>query len=197
MDNSEHNDIHIERHPFSPFLPEGARILMMGSFPPQQKRWSMDFFYPNYTNDMWRIWGIILKGDRNYFVDISEKRINKSLLQKVLAQKGIALAGTASTVRRLAGNASDKHLEVVEQTDIATLLRALPSCEAIVVTGGKALEIVLSQFPVSAPPMGEYSEFSFEGRTIRLYRMPSTSRAYPMSIEKKSEIYSRLLPLLK
>ena len=35
-----------ERHPLDPFLPSGARLLMLGSFPPQRKRWSMEFFYP-------------------------------------------------------------------------------------------------------------------------------------------------------
>ena len=33
-----------EQHPLEPFLPAGARLLMLGSFPPQRKRWSMDFF---------------------------------------------------------------------------------------------------------------------------------------------------------
>ena len=31
----------IERHPFEPFLPEGARMLFLGSFPPQPHRWRM------------------------------------------------------------------------------------------------------------------------------------------------------------
>lgn len=32
----------IERHPLEPFLPANARLLMLGSFPPQKKggRWS-------------------------------------------------------------------------------------------------------------------------------------------------------------
>ncbi len=143
----DNSDEHIltEQHPFQPFLFDSARILMMGSFPPQEKRWSMDFFYPNYTNDMWRIWGIVLFDNKNYFIDIENKRINKELLKKILKEKGIALAGTAKSVRRLAGNASDKHLEIVEQADIKSLLKELPQCRAIVVTGGKALEIVMSQ----------------------------------------------------
>ena len=45
----------IEAHPFEPFLPQGARILMLGTFPPSEKRWSMKFYYPNFINDMWRI----------------------------------------------------------------------------------------------------------------------------------------------
>ena len=46
-----------ERHPLEPFLPENARLLMLGSFPPKRIRWSMEFFYPNLQHDMLRIVG--------------------------------------------------------------------------------------------------------------------------------------------
>ena len=58
----------IESHPFEPFLPEGARLLMLGTFPPAEKRWSMVFYYPNFTNDMWRIVGLCFFGDKQHFV---------------------------------------------------------------------------------------------------------------------------------
>ena len=61
----------LERHPLKPFLPSNAKVLMLGSFPPQQKRWSMDFFYPNFQNDMWRIMGLLFFADKNIFVDSS------------------------------------------------------------------------------------------------------------------------------
>ena len=48
-----------EQHPLEPFLPENARLLMLGSFPPKRIRWSMEFFYPNLQNDMWRIVGYL------------------------------------------------------------------------------------------------------------------------------------------
>ena len=57
----------IEYHPLSPFLPEGARVLMLGSFPPPRERWCMDFFYPNPQNDMWRIMGQVFFGDKTHF----------------------------------------------------------------------------------------------------------------------------------
>ena len=44
--------LNIEEHPLEPFLPANAKLLMLGSFPPQKKRWSMEFFYPNLQNDM-------------------------------------------------------------------------------------------------------------------------------------------------
>ena len=41
----------VERHPLRPFLPENARVLFLGSFPPPRGRWCMDFYYPNFIND--------------------------------------------------------------------------------------------------------------------------------------------------
>lgn len=56
-----------ESHPFEPFLPKNARLLMLGTFPPAEKRWSMKFYYPNFTNDMWRIFGICFFGKKDFF----------------------------------------------------------------------------------------------------------------------------------
>ena len=58
-------NIEIENHPFPPFIPEGAKILIMGTFPPQPKRWNMNFYYPNRTNDFWKIMGLIFLGNKD------------------------------------------------------------------------------------------------------------------------------------
>ena len=179
----------IEYHPLKPFLPQGAKLLMLGSFPPQKKRWSMEFYYPNLQNDMWRICGLIFKGDKNAFVDLENKRFHREILVDFLTEVGIALYDTATAVRRLKGNASDADLEVVEPTDVAALLRGLPECRAIVTTGQKATETLCALFGVKVPKIGEYAGFGFEGREMRLYRMPSSSRAYPMKLERKAEYY--------
>ena len=67
----------IEQHPLQPFLPSNARLLMLGSFPPQRKRWSMDFYYPNWNNDMWRIMGLLFFADKDYFCDNIHKAFRK------------------------------------------------------------------------------------------------------------------------
>lgn len=121
-----------EQHPLEPFLPANARLLMLGSFPPQRKRWSMEFYYPNWNNDMWRIVGLIFFGDREHFVVRGEKAFCKERLVAFLQEKGIALFDTATAVRRLQDNASDKFLEVVQPTDIRAMLDKLPQCRAIV-----------------------------------------------------------------
>ena len=107
--------INTERHPLEPFLPEKAKILMLGSFPPQRKRWSMEFFYPNAQNDMWRIMGTIFYGDKHYFEIVSERRFDRDKIVDFCQSKGIALYDTAVEVRRLKDNASDKFLEIVHQ----------------------------------------------------------------------------------
>ena len=185
--------IPIEEHPLEPFLPANAKLLMLGSFPPQKKRWSMEFFYPNLQNDMWRIFGLIFFDDKDYFLFPDKKAFDKERLIEFLTEKGIALYDTASSVRRLQDNASDKFLEVVEPTDIRLLLKQLPQCKAIVTTGQKATDIIRSQIDVEEPKVGESCPFEFEDRTLRLYRMPSSSRAYPLAIEKKASVYRFML----
>ena len=179
----------IEKHPLEPFLPAKAKLLMLGSFPPQKKRWSMEFYYPNLNNDMWRIFGILFFDDKDYFLNETRKAFCRERIIDFLNEKGIALFDTASSIRRLQDNASDKFLEVVEATDVTALLRQLPECKAIVTTGQKATDTLRQQFNVEEPKVGDYSEFIFEGRAMWLYRMPSSSRAYPLALDKKATAY--------
>lgn len=179
----------IEQHPLEPFLPPKASLLMLGSFPPQRKRWSMDFFYPNLQNDMWRIFGYIFFNDKEHFLTENKKAFDKERLEIFLKEKGIALYDTATAVIRLQDNASDKFLEVVEATNIEILLKQLPECKAIITTGQKATDIICEYFSVKQPAIGDKTEISFHDRTLSLYRMPSSSRAYPLKLEKKAELY--------
>jgi G:T/U-mismatch repair DNA glycosylase len=187
----------IERHPLMPFLPKDAKLLMLGSFPPQKKRWSMDFYYPNLNNDMWRVKGLIFFGEKNYFVDTAHKVFCKERIVDFVTEKGIALFDTATVVRRLKDNAADQFLEIVEATDICALLQQLPDCKAVAVTGQKAMDTLRQQLQVEEPSVGKSAEFVFETRPMRLFRMPSTSRAYPLKLERKAEMYETMLKTIE
>ena len=76
-----------ERHPLKPFLPTGAKILMLGSFPPPMKRWKMPFYYPNFQNDMWRIFGIVFFNDINHFIDLNQKCFKQQQIVDFLTDK--------------------------------------------------------------------------------------------------------------
>lgn len=179
----------IETHPLTPFLPNNAKILILGSFPPPKARWKMDFYYPNFNNDMWRIMGLVFYKDKEYFINIANKTFKESLIKDFLNEKGIAISDTAYQVKRLANNASDKFLEVVTEQDIKALLDKLPNCHTLITTGEKASQIVCTRYGVSVPKVGESVEMMIGDRAVQLYRLPSSSRAYPLAMEKKAAYY--------
>ena len=205
-------EIPTERHPFTPFLPEGARILFLGSFPPQPHRWNMPFYYPNWINDFWRILGLIHFGDKDHFCIPGEKRFDEAAIRAFCADAGLAFYDTACEVRRLKDNASDAFLEVVTPTDIPALLRQIPHCTTLVTTGQKATEVIAERFGCAIPPVGGWIDLSIDMgpddpartdelqpqnsrlnlRPLRFWRMPSTSRAYPLPLQQKAAAYRQL-----
>lgn len=184
----------VEKHPLGFFLPEHAKILLLGSFPPPMKRWSMNFYYPNLQNDMWRIVGLLFFNDKTYFLDKQRtKAFDESRVRSFCQEVGIALGDTAAEVRRLKDNASDKFLEVVTPANIPEILRQIPSCKAVSVTGQKAMDTLLTVVSADEPRVGEHTYFIIDtSRHLELYRMPSTSRAYPKPIEEKAVEYERM-----
>ena len=115
----------------------------------------------------------------------------------IAAEKGIALFDVATEVVRRRGNASDQFLEIVSLLDLDGILRRIPGCEAVVTTGQKATDALLSLTGAAPPPMGGHSSFPREGCDIRLYRMPSSSRAYPKPLEEKAGVYRKMFQELK
>ncbi len=215
----------IEKHPFEPFLPQEARILFLGSFPPQPHRWCMPFYYPNWINDFWRILGLIFFDDKEHFCIPGEKRFDESAIRAFCFARGLAFYDTACEVRRLKDNASDAFLEVVTPTDVAALLRQIPHCHTLVTTGQKATEIIAATFGCPIPPLGSFVDIVMPdpatpgaapvmpgcdpsvmpgcdpsvmpgpdraSHTLRFWRMPSTSRAYPLPLARKAAAYRRL-----
>lgn len=184
----------IETHPFEPWLPVNAKLLMLGTFPPAPKRWAMEWYYPNFTNDMWRIFGLIFFGDKLHFVDEANKTYRLNELKLFLKEKGVALFDTALRIRRTTGTASDKDLEIVQPADLDGMLRSLPECKAVLAAGQLATKVFTEHYNIDARnlKMGEYRTFDFEGRALKLYRQPSSSRAYPMKVEKKAVYYEQM-----
>ena len=126
----------LESHPFEPWLPGNAKLLMLGTFPPAEKRWCMPWYYPNFQNDMWRIFGIIYFDDKFHFVDVEHKTYRLDAIKEFLMQKGVAIYDTAQQVIRTKNTASDKDSQVADlpTTHPTRLYRnnqspaCLPSC---------------------------------------------------------------------
>lgn len=192
MDNPK-----IENHPWHPYIPQNAEILMLGTFPPSSEKWSMEFYYPNWINDMWRIMGIIFYNDKDHFCINSEKKFKLDEIKDFLDSKKIGIFDTATQVRRLKGNASDKFLDIVTPLDLFGILENNKSISTIITTGEKAASVIASLTTTPIPAVGKYQSVEINGKELRHYRMPSSSRAYPMSITKKAEIYETFFKFLK
>jgi len=213
--------IRIECHPLEPFLPSNGRILFLGSFPPPKARWSMDFFYPNWINDFWRIQSLIHFDDPHYFEIAGKKCFDKDRIISFCESKGLAFYDTASKICRWKGNASDDFLEILEPANVGNMLMQMPECFTVVTTGGKAAEEFAAIIEAAdaaagspkgaaagtqgeaaasaarrlapAPPaVGTFVDVVLAGRTLRWWRMPSSSRAYPMSLKDKASHYAQL-----
>ena len=196
-ENIERSKDGVEYHPLIPYLPENTKVLFLGSFPPQRKRWCMDFYYPNFINDHWRIEGAVFFGDRNRFVDEEHKRFRLDDIVAFCQEKGVAFFDTSTAIRRLQDNASDKFLEVVEPTDVRALIARLPHLRAVVTTGEKATETLCTSLGIpTMPKVNAYVDIpnvtNQDGEQMVLYRLPSSSRAYPLAFDKKVEAYRQM-----
>lgn len=196
------NHTNSETHPLRPFLPEGAKLLMCGTFPPQRHRWSMNFYYPNFINDMWRIFGIIYHGDKDYFVNIPAKTYHVEEIKEMLVSHGIALSDTGREVVRTADNASDKFLDIRRGIDLPAILAEIPECVAVATTGEKAAGVIASITGTEIPAIGTYAECLLTDssgceRRFQHWRMPSSSRAYPLPLPEKAKIYAKMIDSLK
>lgn len=165
--------------------------------------------------------GLIHFGDKEHFCVPGEKRFDEAAIRVFCTDAGLAFYDTASEVRRLKDNASDAFLEVVTPTDIPALLARIPECRTLVTTGEKASQIVAQTFGCAVPPVGGHTVIPSEPsvipsqpsvipseppvipsrpsvipsvakESITFWRMPSTSRAYPLKLEKKADEYWKL-----
>lgn len=183
----------IEQHPFEPLVYPNVKVMMIGSFPPARSKWGMEFYYPNFQNDMWRIFGLAFFDNKDYFIDESSKSFNKDLLRSFLEAKGIGIADMGKEVIRLKDNASDKYLEIVKHLNITEILAEIPDCHTFITAGEKATETLIKHLShkMKQPPVGGCQTFQYLDRNFNLYRMPSSSKAYPLPLAKKAEVYKQ------
>ena len=108
----------IESHPFPALLPPKATVMMMGTFPPKAEKHAMQFHYPNFINDMWRVYGLVFFNDAAHFQKTGEKAFDAEKIKAFLHERGIASCPTVLKAVREQDNASDKFLRVVETVDL-------------------------------------------------------------------------------
>ena len=164
----------IETHPFKPFVPANATVLIVGSFPgrdiTQKKLSKDDWFYGTKRNQFWNIISGV------YDIELKTAADKKQLF----TAKGIAIADIILHARRNAINNSDTNLEVIAYNDKAIKkILAHASFKYIFFTSKFVEKHFLKIFP--GIKNGEC--------------LPSPSPRYArMSMKEKIEIYKKMLP---
>ena len=77
----------------------------------------------------------------------------------------------------------------MEPVPLYDLLGQMPDCRTVVTTGEKAAGVIASITSTEIPRMGRYVTGA-DG--LEIWRMPSTSRAYPLPLSQKAEYYADL-----
>lgn len=146
---------------------------------------------------MWRIMGAVFFNNPLHFVDVGKKTFRQDLIVEFLTDQGIAIYDSAVKIERGNNDASDANLQVIERISLHEILAQIPECKCIVTTGGKSAEIVSDILGVKTPSVGQFVDAECRGRKIKLCRMPSSSRAYPMKLDVKAQAYEMIKEIVQ
>ncbi|WP_092542914.1 uracil-DNA glycosylase family protein [Zunongwangia mangrovi] len=128
------------KHPFSPFIPEGATKLIVGTLPPPRftqrrlKERDVDFCYGSQDGLLWPILDRIFELELIY--DNSEAAVlqRKGFLQK----RGIGICDVVESSFREKIDASDLGMQKVELRNMLQILRKHPKIDTLLFTGGNS-----------------------------------------------------------
>lgn len=164
----------IETHPFSPYIPDNATTLIIGSFPGREQTQNApdinQWFYGAKRNQFWTILSEV------YNTNLSHKKDKQELFNRV----GIAITDIIFKVRRKSNNNLDDNLEIIEYNDKAIkLILQNPQIKSIFFTSKFVEKHFNKLFPETK--IGEC--------------LPSPSPRYArMSKAEKIEYYKTKLP---
>ena len=101
-------NIRIEQHPFTAFIPSKVNCLILGSFPGREQTLKApgahEWFYGAKRNQLWQILELVYE----------RKLGNRTEKQALFESAGIAITDIIKTCRRRDGTNMDENLEVIE-----------------------------------------------------------------------------------
>ena len=134
-------------------------------------------------------WALVLTVAFNYFSAYNRNTANKSTSHEIKYSEMIEMVEKNQV----------EEILFKDSTIYVTPVEGYVYTEEVT-TGGKASETLqrtlsdAAGMEVEQPEIGGFTTLVAYGRTLQWWRMPSTSRAYPLKLEKKAEYYARLFP---
>jgi G:T/U-mismatch repair DNA glycosylase len=173
-------------------------VLILGNFPPHRKRWDYEFFYPNKMNNFWKVLSALAGEPLKEMKGLPAVRERKKIMEKLNA----GVFNIAKSVKRKGHSARDTDIEIVEYTDLLSVIRKHPELKKIILAGFAAPSSTARQFmnylhlmgisftrPDKLAPGASFS-IQIDKRKIKCIILNSTSTAFPIKLEKLIEQYA-------
>ena len=162
-----------EVHPLAPFLPDGARVLMLGQLSAQARALVDGILLPQSSKRHVADHGAALFRRQGPFPGRSQ-----AFRPRTHPWLFAGRSGWRSTIRPAKSSAfgTTPRTTSCKSCDRPTwcgLLDRLPECRAVVTTGEKATETLVGQLRCQRPAVGGSAPFEYAGRRMQLFRMPS------------------------
>ncbi|SDL56406.1 G/U mismatch-specific uracil-DNA glycosylase [Salinimicrobium catena] len=127
-------------HPYSPFIPENATKLIVGTLPPPRftsrelREGDVDFCYGSRDGLLWQVI------DRVFDLDLSFETTEEAVKERkqFLRNKGIGICDTVESCRREKIDASDLGMQEVELRDLISILKRHEKIDTLLFTGGNS-----------------------------------------------------------
>lgn len=190
-------------HPFEAFVPEGCKILIIGTFPTHQRncKHTFKFYYAGAGNSFWSIIETVFN------LNFQFKNGDDAILERkrFLAQKRIGLTDMLSKAYRKNGRSQDEHIYPIIFTDIFFILRNNTSIETIIFTSRTRIigalglfETLLMQNNLQMPALSsnkvKKGVWKFDNREIEILVPYSTSNTI---IEEKRATLVELVAMYR
>lgn len=188
-------------HPFKWYVPENAKTLIIGTFPPVEERWGFSFFYPNLQNLFWKLLSSIAKKELS---NDKEKFIAER--QAILKQLKVGVTDMGGVIKRLAYDSKDESLEIVEYMEILQILQEHPSIQRIILTSSSGKSSALGWFreylekkkiahvlPKGSKPLHFKIQFNAKDVDVYVLYSPSRRAANRISFDKLTEMYKNVI----
>ena len=189
-----------EIHPWNWHVPDRAKIVIIGTFPPTRRNWSFDFFYPNKNNYFWKLMAQIANHPLLY--STGEDALNER--KELLNYLKLGLSDMGQIIQRKTDSSLDQNLEIVAYMDILKLLEENPSVRKLIFTSssGKSSAIgwfknYLSLHNISFKiPQGKRplrTTFAYNGKLFEVVLLYSTSprAGAAVSFEVLTELFAK------
>jgi G:T/U-mismatch repair DNA glycosylase len=131
---TEHADWYIENHPNWYHDIPVMRTLILGSFPPHQKKRDYPFYYPNKQNNFWKILAAICSHELLYFQGEKAVLERKAIMEKL--QIGIENMGRS--IKRKGESAKDTDIVISDFHDIISIIQSHKELCMIILSGYSA-----------------------------------------------------------